>query len=120
MNEFIVDLAYSVIDQLPDNVRPQIDIQIDYSIPSSQIASVKTMNEFESLPENVRVLTFEPDSCNEEEFTTLNLTRFVFLKEINIGEKALKRVIEFIATNLPHLIAINVGEGSMANIQTYV
>ena len=54
---------------------------------------------------------------NDGEVTILDFARFVLLKQVNIGTNALNGVNELIATNLTQLNSMNVGEGSLTNIE---
>ena len=84
--------------------------------------SINTISQFNSVIPIATSITFENGVGSDVSvpMTSLDFTRFIFLKEITIGSNALNRVSAFIATNLTQLIAINVDEGSLTNIQKYV
>ena len=81
--------------------------------------NIYSISQFNSIPSIVTSITFESNVGNDVNIpmTSLDFTRFIYLKEINIGSNALNRVSAFIATNLTQLIAINIDEGSLTNIQ---
>ena len=118
-DEYSELLADEFLQCLPSAIRNQVTIE-DIPIHSHQIASVRNRTEFESLPEDVRVLTFEPDSCNEEEFTSLDLTPYVRLQTITVGENALTRVTHVDARQLRELDSITVEENGLPNASSFM
>ena len=118
-DEYSELLADEFLQCLPSAIRNQVTIDTD-PVLSHQIASVRNRTEFESLPEDVRVLTFEPDSCNEEEFTSLDLTPYVRLQTITVGENALTRVTHVDARQLRELDSIIVEENGLPNASSFM
>ena len=112
-------IADEFVKQLPPSIRNQVMVETDPILPH-QIVAVSNMTEFESLPEDVRVLTFEPDSCNEEEFTSLDLTPYVRLQTITVGENALTRVTHVDARQLRELDSFTVEENGLPNASSFM
>ena len=79
------------------------------------ITSISQLSTASLLTTNITIVS---GIGNNMEITELDFTRFIFLKQINIGSNALNRISAIIATNLTQLIAINIGEGSLTSIQT--
>ena len=71
-----------------------------------------------AIPSTITNITISSVVGNDRNMTTLNFTRFIFLKQINIGTNALNGMNYFKATNLSQLNSMNVGEGSLTSIQT--
>ena len=84
--------------------------------------NIFSISQFNSTTSITTSITFESNVGNDMNIsiTSLDFTRFIFLKEINIRSNALNGISAFIATNLTQLIAINVDGGSLTNIQKYV
>ena len=84
----------------------------------NHIETISSISQFYSIPSITTNITFENGVGNDTSISTISLdfTRFIYLKEINIGSNALNGVSEFIATNLTNLISVNVGEESLTNI----
>ena len=74
------------------------------------ITSISQLSTASLLTTNITIVS---GIGNNMEITELDFTRFIFLKQINIGSNALNRISAIIATNLTQLIAINIGEGSL-------
>ena len=55
-------------------------------------------------------LTFKANCCNEDEFVTLDLTRFHDLKELHVEEGSLKNVKDLKLHGLAALDTIEIGE----------
>ena len=112
-------IADDFVKHLPSPIRNQVTVETEPILPH-QIASVSNMTEFESLPEDVRVLTFEPDSCNEEDFTSLDFTPYVRLQTITVGENALTRVTHVDARQLRELDSFTVEENGLPNASSFM
>ena len=82
--------------------------------------NIYSISQFNSISSIVTSITFESNVGNDVNIpmTSLDFTRFIFLKEINIKSNALNGITRFIATSLTQLISINVDEGSLTNLQT--
>ena len=80
---------------------------------------ITSILDFMSIPSLARIIYFATGVGNEigNSMISLDFRRFVYLKEINIGSNALNGVNELIATNLTQLNSMNVGEGSLTNIE---
>ena len=82
--------------------------------------SINTISQFNSTTSITTSITFESNVGNDMNIsiTSLDFTRFIFLKQINIGSNALNGMKYFKATNLSQLTSINIGENSLTSIQT--
>ena len=71
---------------------------------------INCYNDFIGLPPEVEHLTVEANCCNEDEFVTLDLTRFHDLKELHVEEGSLKNVKDLKLHGLAALETIEIGE----------
>ena len=102
-------------------IRFEIDDMSVVNWPSfNNAVNIYTISQFNSITSIATSITFESNVGNDVNIsmTSLDFTRFIYLKEINIKSNALNGITEFIATNLSQLISINVDEGSLTNLQT--
>lgn len=76
---------------------------------------ISCYNDFIRLPPDVEYLTFEANCCNEDEFVTLDLTRFHNLKELHVKEGSLKNVKDLKLHGLTELETIVIGEDSFSS-----
>ena len=86
----------------------------------NHIETISSISQFHSIPSITTNISFESgvgNDVNNSAMISLNFTRFIYLKEINIGSNALNDVNVFIATNLTQLNSLIVGEGSLINIE---
>lgn len=78
--------------------------------------AINCYNDFIGLPPEVEHLTFEANCCNEDEFVTLDLTRFHNLKELHVKEGSLKNVKDLKLHGLKKLKTIEIGEDSFSSL----
>lgn len=64
-------------------------------------------------------ITFASGIGNNMEFTELDFTRFILLKQVFILDHSLNNVTRIISKGLPHLVEIFIGQDSMKSIQKY-
>ena len=102
-------------------IRFEIDDLHILNWPSlNHIEIISSISQFHSIPSITTNITFESGVGNDVSSSTmisLNFTRFIYLKEINIGSNALNGINRLIATNLTQLNSLIVGEGSLINIE---
>ena len=63
-------------------------------------------------------LTFCPQSCNDDDFVTLDLTRFHDLKELHVEEGSLKNVRDLILCGLDTLEQVNIEGGCFSDTES--
>lgn len=73
-------------------------------------ATIHTKKEYDRLPSSIKHLTISPGSCNEEDFKTMDLSRFHRLESISIGDNSLHHVEKVSFTHLHHLSTIQIGD----------
>ena len=73
------------------------------------------MKEFNALTTNVEGIIM--DGCNDASFTVLNLTRFVNLKELIVGNDSLANVNEVHLIGLPELERVVIGMNSFTKFK---
>ena len=86
----------------------------------NHIETISSISQFYSIPSITTNISFENgvgNDVNNSAMSSLDFTRFIYLKEIIIGSNALNDVNVFIATNLTQLNSLIVGEGSLINIE---
>ena len=102
-------------------LRIEIDDLSILSWPSlNHTVTISSISEFDSVPSIATNIIFENGVGNNVSSSSpisLNFTRFIYLKEINIGSNALNGINRLIATNLTQLNSVTVGEGSLMNIE---
>ena len=87
----------------------------DMDTPSNFVYrhSVKTKTELLSSSSLITSLIIRDNSCNEDDFTELDLRRFLNVREIVIGSNALMKVTKVRAIGLRKLTEFAIGDGSL-------
>ena len=80
-----------------------------YSNPN---ATVHTVAELNALDSSVETIIVDTNGCNDQSFTVLNLTRFVNLKALEIGDYSFTYVKEVFITGLSKLESVIIGSES--------
>ena len=86
----------------------------------NHIETISSISQFHSIPSIATNIIFENGVGNDVSSSTmisLDFTRFIYLKEINIGSNALNGINRLIATDLTQLNSVIVEEGSLINIE---
>ena len=80
--------------------------------------AVKSKANFDELQNTVEKLTFCCQSCNDDDFVTLDLTRFRSLKEVHIKNGSLKNVKDLIIRGLDTLEQVNIEGGCFSDTES--
>lgn len=75
-------------------------------------ATVSSKQEWDGLNLAVEMITVSNGACNEDKFTTLDLTKLASLKQFVVGNNCFKFVTEVKITGLNKLESVTVGENS--------
>ena len=70
------------------------------------------MAELNALDSSVETIIVDTNGCNDQSFTVLNLTRFVNLKALEIGDYSFTYVKEVFITGLSKLESVIIGKNS--------
>lgn len=76
--------------------------------------NISSLSDFDRIPTQVTNLQIDD---GVEKNGELDLTSFLFLKEVNIGSNALTGLTTLLATNLPFLEQIGINNGSLLSIE---
>ena len=76
----------------------------------SSPVGINCFGDYNRLPAEVEHLTFEANCCNEDEFVTLDLTRFHDLKELHVKAGSLKNVKDLKLNGFAKLEMIDIGK----------
>ena len=69
------------------------------------------MDELNALNSTVEMIIVDNNACNDESFTVLNLTRFVNMKVLEVGNYSFRYVKEVHLIGLPLLERVVIGNG---------
>ena len=74
--------------------------------------TINDVNRFSTIPNVVSGLKVKPNTCNEE-IATVDLSRFDFVKKVDIGSNSLQHAQQLTMNGLNKLTEVTIGEGSM-------
>ena len=78
--------------------------------------TINNVHRFSTIPNVVSGLRVKSNTCNEE-ISTVDLSRFDFVKKVEIGSNSLQHAQQLTMNGLNKLISFEVGEGSFAGAQ---
>ena len=78
---------------------------------------INSFSQFNTILSIATNITFENGVGNDEEITSLNFARFIFLQQINIMDNSLNNVKKIITNHLKYLKTINIGENCLNSIE---
>lgn len=100
---------------------PQKEIEVTESVERpDQNVIITDCAQLVSVAGDVRRLVFADGACNLSSDTLLDLTRFIYLRNITVGMNALQYVTSVNAGGLRNLQLFEVGAGSLMNVTRYV
>ena len=85
-------------------------------ISSVLTANVHSVDELDALDSSTESIIVENNSCNDEDFTELDFSRFTNLKSLIVGDYCFKYVISMNVVGLDHLERIKIGRNSFRNL----
>ena len=113
-------LADSVIEHITQTTpATNITVSTDVILPTDNIV-ISNCSQLASVAGDIRRLVFDDQACNLPSDTLLDLTRFVYLRNITVGMNALQHVTSVNAAGLRNLQLFEVGAGSLMNETRYV
>ena len=113
-------LADSVIEHITQTTpATNITVSTDVILPTDNIV-ISNCSQLASVAGDIRRLVFDDQACNLPSDTLLDLTRFVYLRNITVGMNALQHVTSVNAAGLRNLQLFEVGAGSLMNVTRYV
>ena len=84
---------------------------------SSLISTLHNFNSLESIDSNVKSVHLPDRICNDEEYATLDLSRFTLLEELEVGSNSFMYVNEFKINGLNHLKSLKIGMNSFTCVR---
>ena len=82
---------------------------------SSLIPTLHNFNSLESIDSNVKSIHLPDRTCNDKEYTALDLSRFTLLEELEIGSNSFMYVNEFKIDGLNKLKSLKIGINSFTS-----
>ena len=79
--------------------------------------TINDVNRFSTIPNVVSGLKVKPNTCNEE-IATVDLSRFDFVKKVDIGSNSLQHAQQLMMNGLNKLTEVNIGIGSFNQSKT--
>ena len=79
--------------------------------------TINDVNRFSTIPNVVSGLKVKPNTCNEE-ISTVDLSRFDFVKKVDIGSNSLQHAQQLTMNGLNKLTEVNIGVGSFNQSKT--
>ena len=79
--------------------------------------TINNVNRFSTIPNVVSGLKVKSNTCNEE-ISSVNLSRFDFVKKIEVGSNSLQHAQQLTMNGLNKLTEVNIGEGSFNQSKT--
>ena len=96
---------------------PQKELEITDSVERpDQNVLISTCSQLASVAGDIRRLVFANGACNLPSETLLDLTRFIYLRNITVGTNALQYVTTVNVAGLRNLQVFEVGAGSLMNV----
>ena len=83
---------------------------------SSLIPTLHIFNSLESIDSNVKSIHLPDRTCNDEEYFTLDFSRFTLLEELEIGSISFKFINKFIIDGLNHIKSLKIGINSFTSL----
>ena len=112
-------LADSVIEHITQTTpATNITVSTDVILPTDNIV-ISNCSQLASVAGDIRRLVFDDEACNLPSDTLLDLTRFVYLRNITVGMNALQHVTSVNAAGLRNLQLFEVGAGSLMNAANF-
>ena len=83
---------------------------------SSLISTLHNFDSLESIDSNVKSIHLPDRTCNDEEYFTLDFSRFTLLEELEIGSISFKFINKFIIDGLNHIKSLKIGINSFTSL----
>ena len=79
--------------------------------------TINNVNRFSTIPNVVSGLRVKSNTCNEE-ISTVDLSRFDFVKKVDVGSNSLQHAQQLLMNGLNRLTSFEIGEGSFNQSKT--
>ena len=79
--------------------------------------TINNVNRFSTIPNVVSGLRVKSNTCNEE-ISTVDLSRFDFVKKVEVGSNSLQHAQQLLMNGLNRLTSFEIGEGSFNQSKT--
>lgn len=112
------EIAQSIRTHVNDNPGSNVTILVDPILPS-QIFKVTNENEMSDIPSNVKILSFDDNTWNDESVSVLNVSNWRSIRNVSIGWNSLQSVNHVEARGLAELEAFSVEENSLLNALSF-
>ena len=83
---------------------------------SSLISTLHNFDSLESFDSNIKSIHLPDRTCNDEEYFTLDFSRFILLEELEIGSNSFKFINKYITNGLNHLKSLKIGINSFTSL----
>ena len=92
----------------------------DYLMKSDSLATanVHSIAELHGLETTIKTIVVDNNSCNDEDFTQLDLSPFVNLVSFEVGSSSFEHVLSFMIDGMQFLERIIIGEKSFVDYHT--
>lgn len=90
-------------------------LSIIQTIKLKQIATVRSKADWDAIDNSIRYVVIPDNSCNTNDFTSLNLAHLTKVKTLTIGDSSLAYVSTVSMISMPYLESVVIGKGSLTN-----
>ena len=84
-------------------------------IKLKQTATVRSIKDWNAIDDSIRYVIIPDNSCNTDDFTSLNLAHLTKVKTLTIGDTSLAFVSTVNIISLPFLESVVIGKNSLTN-----
>ena len=112
------EIAEWIRNHVNENPGSNVSIVVDPILPN-QIFKVRNENEMSDIPSDVKILSFDDNTWNDESVSVLNVSNWRSIRNVSIGWNCLESVNHVEARGLGELEAFNVEENSLLNAMSF-
>lgn len=112
------EIAESIRDHVNENPQSNVTILVD-PILSSQIFEVRNENKVSDIPSDVKILSFDDNTWNDESVRVLNVSEWRSVRNVSIGLNSLQSVNHVEARGLVDLESFSVEENSLSSALSF-
>ena len=112
------EIAESIRNHVNENPGSNVSIVVDPILPN-QIFKVRNENKMSDIPSDVKILSFDDNTWNDESVSVLNVSNWRSIRNVSIGWNCLESVNHVEARGLGELEAFNVEENSLLNAMSF-
>ena len=112
------EIAESIRDHVNENPQSNVTILVDPILPS-QIIQVRNGNKVSDIPSDVKILSFDDNTWNDESVRVLNVSEWRSVRNVSIGLNSLQSVNHVEARGLVDLESFSVEENSLSSALSF-